>query len=188
MMDILLLPKSDIIADRKIRQSVHGSSLSPEMAFYDTYIDTLIAGGGENFLNYLRGLGLEKEPNIFALSSRHYYYYDFSDLKGVNILINLKKLNRMRHLDSFLITVRRVISPETRFMGCFSDKSTQLRYRLNHNSGRRINNYSDAITDIQFDRNEMIRLLESHGFKVCDMTMIKGLTYFMAKTNVKLIA
>lgn len=188
MEDILLLPRSDIIPDRKIRESVYGSNLSPEMAFYDTYIDNLIAGGGENFLNYLRGLGLANEPNILALSSRHHYYYDYHDLSGVNILINLKKLNRMRHLDSFLITVSRVISPETRFIGCFSDKSTLLRYSLPQSNCRRINSYSDSVTDIQFDKNEILQLLESNGFKVCDMTVIKGLTYFMAKTNLSLVA
>jgi hypothetical protein len=101
MEEILLLPKSGLIGDRTIRMNFKESILSPEMAYHGTYIDNLVAGGGENFFNYLRGLGLANEPNIMVLSSRHQYYYDFNDLKGVDILINLKKLNRMRHLRSF---------------------------------------------------------------------------------------
>ena len=183
MEDILLLPRSGFIADRKIRRNFIGSNLAPEMAFHSTYIDNLIAGGGEHFFKYLRGLGLANEPNIMALSSRHHYYYDYNDLKGVNILINLKKLNRMRHLDSFLITISRVISPETRFIGCFSDRGTLRRKRLPQSNDRRINNFQNTFTDIEFDKNDVIGLFESHGLKVYDMTEIKKLTYFMAQTN-----
>jgi hypothetical protein len=184
MEDFLLLPKSGIIADRKIRKNFIGSNLSPEMAFYGSYIDNLIAGGGEHFFIYLMGLGLANEPNIMALSSRYHYYYDFNDLKGVNILINLKKLNRMRHLDSFLITISRVISPETRFIGCFSESSSHRRKRLTQSNGSRINNFQDSKTDIQFDKNDIVRLLESRGLKVYDMRKIKGLTYFMTQTGI----
>lgn len=187
MEDFLLLPKSGIITGRKIRINFNGSGLSPEMPGYTDSIDNLITGGGENFINYLRGLGLGKEPNLMVLSSRHNYYYDFNDLKGVGNLINLVTLNRMRHLESFLFTVSRMISPETNFIGCFSDKSSVAQTGLFKKNCRIINNYSCSARDIQFCKDDIAKLLESSGFRICDMTEIKGLTYFLTKTEVRLI-
>jgi len=188
MEDILLLRRSEIITDRTIRMNSNESGLSPEMAVYDTYIENLITEGGETFFNYLRGLGLENERNMMVLSSRHHYCYDYKDLQGVNILINMKILNKMRHLDSFIITVSRVISPETKFIGCFSDSSCSISNGLIQRNGKRINNYLDSVTDIKFDKNDITQLLQSHGFKVCDMTEIKGLTYFMTQHELRSVA
>ena len=185
MEDILLLPKSGVITGRKIWINFNGSKLSTEMQGYNKNIDNLITEGGENFINYLRGLGLGKEPNLMVLSSRHNNYYDFNDLKGVSILINLPRLNRMRHLDSFLITVSRMISPETNFVGCFSDKTTKTQTGLFKKNYRLINNYSCSETDLLFCKDEIMQLLESTGFRICDMTEIKGLIYFMTKTNIR---
>ena len=188
MEDILLLPRSEVFTDRKIRMNSITSGLAPGMAVYNTYIENLITEGGETFFNYLKGLGLANEPNMMVLSSRHHYCYDYKDLQGVNILINMKILNKMRHLDSFIITVSRMISPETKFIGCFSDRSTLIRSGLIQRNGKRINNFSDSITDIQFDKDDITRLLQSHGFKICDMTEIKGLTYFMTQPEVRSVA
>jgi hypothetical protein len=188
MEGILLLPKSEIIADRKVRRNLYVSNLSSELPVNDSYVDNLIAEGGENFLNYLRGLGLANRPNIMILSSRHHYCYDYNDLKGVNTLINLKKLNRMRHLDSFLFTIRRVISPDTNFIGCFSDSSISCGDGLTQRNGRRRICYSDTIKDIQFNKDEITELLESNGFNICDMTEINGITYFMTQINLRSIA
>jgi hypothetical protein len=185
MEDILLLPKSGIITGRKIWINFNGSKLSPEMPGYNYNIDNLITEGGENFINYLRGLGLGKDPNLMVLSSRNNYYYDFNDFRGVSTLISLVKLNRMRHLESFLVTVTRMISPETYFIGCFSDKNTITHPGLLKKNGRLINNYSCSETDLPFCKDDIAKLLVSTGFRICDMTEIKGLTYFVTKTNVR---
>ena len=185
MEDILLLPKSGVITGRKIWINFNGSKLSTEMPGYNRNIDNLITEGGENFINYLSGLGLGKDPNLMVLSSRHNYYYDFNDLKGVSTLISLVKLNRMRHLDSFLVTVSRMITPETNFIGRFSDKKTITQTGLLKKNGRLISNYSSSGTDLPFCKDDIVKLLESTGFRICDMTEIKGLTYFMTKTNVR---
>jgi hypothetical protein len=187
MEDILLLPKSGISTSRKIWINFNGSNLSPEMHGYNNNIDNLIIEGGENFFNYLKEVGLEKEPNLMILSSRHNYYYNFDDLKGVSTLMNLIKLNRMRHLDSFLTTVSRIISPETNFIGCFTDKTTIKQTGLFKKNCRLMNNYSYSETDLKFDKIDIVLLLESNGFKIYDMTEIKGLTYFLTRTKGMLI-
>jgi hypothetical protein len=185
MEEILLLPKTGINSGRRIWINFNGSSLSPEMPFYNNTMDKLITEGGENFINYLRGLGLEKAPNLMVLSARHNYYYDFNDFTGVCTLINLMKLNRMKHLDSFLITVNRMIAPETKFIGSFSDKTNITQDGLIKRNYRLNNIYSCSGTEIQFCKDDIVQLLESTGFRICDMTEIKGLTYFMAKTQVR---
>ena len=42
-------------------------------------------------------------------------------------------------------------------------------------------NFLDAKIDVDFDKKDVLKLLESHGFKVMDMTEINGLTYFRAQ-------
>jgi hypothetical protein len=49
-------------------------------------------------------------------------------------------------------------------------------------SKRRIN-YLDSKIEIETDKIDVSRLLESHGFKVIDMTEINGLTYFRSQNN-----
>jgi hypothetical protein len=188
MEDILLLPKAVTGADRKISTDFGGSKLSDEVIVYDSCIEKLISEGGENFFKYISGLGIADEPNMMILSSRHLNYYEYSDLKGVNTLINVRKFNRMKHLDSFLVIVRRAISPDTNFIGCFSDNDTQTATILMKKNGLRINNYLDSSNEIQFNKDDITQLLESHGFKICDMTEIRGMTYFMTQVNVKSVA
>ena len=39
-------------------------------------------------------------------------------------------------------------------------------------------NFLDSKIDIEIDSKDISKLLESHGFKIIDMTEINGLTYF----------
>jgi hypothetical protein len=183
MEDTLILLKSDIFIDKKVRTNFSGNKVTPERNNKNPVIDNLIAEGGENFFHYLNWLGLANEPNMLVLSSRHNYYYDRNDLKGVTTIINLKKLNLIRHLDSFLHIVYNVLSPKTNFIGCFSDKRTQKRIKLPSRMSKRRINYLDSKIEIETDKIDVSRLLESHGFKVIDMTEINGLTYFRSQNN-----
>ena len=181
MEDISILHKSDVIIDKKVRINFNENKVSPERNSNNPVIDNLIAEGGETFFHYLKWLGLADEPNMLVLSSRRHYYYDHNDLKGVTTLINLKKLNLIKHLDSYLHIVFHVLSPKTIFIGCFSDKRTQKRIELTSRNYKRRINFLDSRIDIEFDKIDVSRLLESHGFKVIDMTEINGLTYFITQ-------
>jgi len=44
-------------------------------------------------------------------------------------------------------------------------------------------NFLDAKIDVEIDSKDFSRLLESHGFKVLDMTEINGLTYFRTQNH-----
>jgi hypothetical protein len=43
---------------------------------------------------------------------------------------------------------------------------------------KKVINFLDSKIDVDIDRKDFSRLLESHGFKIIDMTEINGLTYF----------
>jgi hypothetical protein len=178
-----VLNKSDINIDSKVRTNFNVTKFYPERTIENPVIDNLVAEGGENFSHYLNWLGLVNDPSLLVLSSRHHFYYDSSELKGVTTLINLKKLNLIKHLDSFLHTVCHALSPKTNFIGCFSDWKIQNGNRLSSRMYKGFINFLDSKIDIEVDKKGVSRLLESHGFKVIDMTEINGLTYFRAQNN-----
>ncbi|MCE5346246.1 MAG: hypothetical protein LLG13_08170 [Bacteroidales bacterium] len=183
MEDIYTFQSSRVESDRKLRTTFLERKISPERNLADPVIDNLIAEGGENFFHYLGWLGLVNDPAMLVLSSRHHYYYDCNDLRGVKTLINLKKLNLIRHLDSFIHTLNNVVSPKTNFIGCFYDRGTQRRASLSERIHKKFINFFDSRIFIEIGKKDVIRLMESNGFKVIDMTEINGVTYFRTQNN-----
>lgn len=147
--------------------------------------DNFAAEGGENFFHYINWLGLTKDPNLMILSSIHHYYYDFNELKGVQTLVNLKQLNQINHIDAFLNNVFRVLPQKANFVGCFRDNKIHRGMALPfYQSFRLLNsliNIIDTRTDRFMARRDVIRLLESHNFRITDMTEISNVTYFCAQ-------
>ncbi len=179
-----MVNRSRIITEDKIRTNFIGKEAAPERIINNPVIDKLIAEGGEMFFHYLTWLGLVNEPAIMVLSSRH-HYYDHNDFKGLTTLINQKKMNLIKHPDSFMNVICRVLSPNANFIGCFSDKRTPKRIELSYPTCKRQNYFSESKSYIEIDRIDFSGLLESHGFRVMDMTEINGLTYFRAmKLNI----
>jgi hypothetical protein len=151
--------------------------------------DSLVSEGGENFFHYINWLGLSKDPNLMILSSIHHYYYDFNDLKGVRTLINLKELNQINHADTFLNNVFRVLPPKASFIGCFKDNKIHSGIAVPlYQSFKFLNNLINIIdskTDRFMSRRDVIKLLESHNFRIVDMTEINKITYFCAESSKK---
>ena len=150
-------------------------------------LEAMVSEGSEYFFNYIDKMGFSHEPDLLILSSRHHYYYDNDDLRGVRILISLKKLNFIKHLDSFLHVLFRMLPPRARFVGCFTNSQSDGNkgFNFNHNNGffSRFLNFLDARTDRQLSKEEVTRMLESHGFKVLDMTEINGEVYFSTQNK-----
>jgi hypothetical protein len=151
--------------------------------------DNLVAEGGENFFHYINWLGLAKDPNMMVLSSIHHYYYDFNELKGVRTLVNIKQLNHINHIDSFLKNVFRVLPPKANFVGCFKDN--KIRRGMAgpiYQSFKLLSslfNMFESKTDRFLSRRYVIKLLESHDFRISDMTEIGDITYFCSQNNKK---
>jgi hypothetical protein len=187
MEDTLVIRKPVSTADRKVRTKVTRPSIPHETRKVTLNSDNLAAEVDENFKNYLRSHGLANENNLLVLSSKLHYYYDYEELKEVTTLINLKKLNLVKHLDDFLHSLYTGLSPKANFVGCFSDTRTQKGVSMLSRLYKRFINFLDARIDVEIDRNDFSRLLEAHGFKVIDMTEINGLTYFRTQ-NYRLTA
>lgn len=151
--------------------------------------ENLLAEGGENFYHYITWLGMAKDPNLMILSSIHHYYYDFNDLKGVKTLINLKRFNQINHIDTFLGNVFRVLPSKANFIGCFKDNKIHSGIAVPlYQSFKFLNNLInifDSKSERFMTRKDVIRLLESHEFKIVDMTEISNITYFCAENHRK---
>jgi hypothetical protein len=181
MEDILLLPESEIFSGKNTRSKMIRVFLTREHETENPFIESLISEGGEIFFNYLCGLGHTFKPNMMLLSSRRNYYYDYTDLIGVSTVINLKRLNRVAHLESFLNAISGVVAQGTCFVACFADSTTKKINGISTlNSSRQSCYKAGLLTETEIDKTRMISMLESSGFKVYDMTEIKGLTYFLA--------
>jgi hypothetical protein len=178
MKEISVLERPGTATNRKARTNFNRPKISAEANRNNLLPDRLVAEVDENFLNYLIWHGLANESNLLVLSSNHHYYYDYDELKEVTTLINLKKLNLIKHLDDFLHSIYNGLSPETNFIGCFADRKTQKGLSTTSRLYKRFLNFLDARIDVEIDSKNFSRLLESHGFKVIDMTEINGLTYF----------
>jgi hypothetical protein len=178
MEDISVLQRTGKTTDKKVRTNLSRPKLSPETTKNNPVLDKRLTEGDENFLDYLRRHGLANEANLLVLSSKLHYYYDSEELKEVTTLINLKKLNLIKHLDDFLHTLCIGLSPKTNFIGCFSDRKSQKGISMTSRMYKRFINFLDSKIDIEIDSKDISRLLESHGFKIIDMTEINGLTYF----------
>lgn len=147
-------------------------------------METIALEAGEDFYEYINWIGLSKEPELMVLSSVHHYYYDHNDIKGVKVLVNLKKLNHIKHLESFLHTLYNILDSKTFFLGCFRSNHHKSNAIILNQPGKFINgliNILDSKTDRNISKHGAIKLLETHGFKVIDLTEIKGITYFWAQ-------
>jgi hypothetical protein len=163
-------------------------------------IGILIAEGGENFYNYVDWLGLVKDPNLVVLSSLHHYYYDAEEMNNVKTVVNLKELNQIKQIKSFLHSSVNILPENSNLIGCFIDNKKNNGYVLRNNSSIYYNKRSfdnienDIVSQIPFlnmlyglmdskinnylDKKSVSILLESLGCKVMDMTELNGLTYF----------
>ena len=158
--------------------------LSADRSGRNPVLDNILSEGGDDFFQYLKLTGLAGGSNLMVLSSMHHYYYDYSDLKGIRTLINLKKLNQVSHLESFLHTLYRILPCQANFVGCFENIKNNSRKISFHRPDRFFNRVV-TIFDSGMDRNlsttGVTKLLEEHGFKVIDLTDINRRTYFWAR-------
>jgi hypothetical protein len=180
--------KSGAAVERLVGTNFNAGRFPSERTLTNPFVEFLLAEGGENFVYYLKWFGLLNEPYMLVLSSKRNYYYDCDYFKGLKTLVNLKKLNLIMHLDSFLHIVNNALSPKTYFAGCFYDNSALNRARLPEGIFKSIMNSIDSKVFIEIGKDEVSVLMRSHGFSVIDMTEINGITYFITQnTNDKSI-
>lgn len=166
-------------------------------------IDTLIDEADESFYNYIDWLGLLKDPDLIVLSSRRHYYYDAEELNNIKTVINLKELNQIKQIKNFLHSIYHILPQKSNFIGCFVDNTKINGYGLRKSSSlhnkeksfddiengivstvpfiNRLFSILDSKTNTYLSASSVTFLLEDFGFKVMDMTLIDGFTYFHAQ-------
>jgi hypothetical protein len=176
----LALEKTDVYYGF-IKSQYREKLAAVEISMTKSGIENLSSDIREDFFQYLQFLHLENEPNLMSLSSTHHYYYDFNDLKNVKTLINLKKLNNIKSLGSFLHTVVRILPKKANFIGYFKNETGNRSVFSFYQSAKFFNGF-DSKTDISLTKKDVSRLLEEHKLKVIDITDINSMTYFCSQT------
>jgi hypothetical protein len=193
----------DVINNQRINTFINRGKTTIDLVENNPVFEILTDEGCENFVNYIEWLGLAKDPNLVVLSSMHHYYYDAEEMKNVKTVINLKELNQIKQIKSFLHSVFHILPPKSNFIGCFVDNKKINGYVLRNNSSSYHNKRSfdaiengivsrfpflnmlyslmDSRTNKYMSRGSVSLLLEDNGFKVMDITELNGLTYFCAQ-------
>jgi hypothetical protein len=179
-------------------------NLTEKTVIRNPVIERLSTGKYRIFWEYLDLLGLANDKNLLVLSPSKHYYYDFEDLKEVSTLLNLKHLNHIRDSADFLKTVNKMISNGSFFIGSFIDRKYQYSFFSNSaypepllkgdvdpvENGivsripllNMIFDFMDSRTNNRnLTQKSVTRLLDEAGFKVIDMTEIRGVTCFCCR-------
>lgn len=144
-------------------------------------IDNLIAEGGSNFIRYLGWLNMLNQKNILLLSPKHHYFFDQSELETPTTLILLKRLNQMDNLNGFLDGISKTVGPGTSLMGhFFASGSKPDKPEVLSSIYNKLIDILDPGILKKFDSESVADLIESYGFEVTDLTLIKNSVYFRA--------
>jgi hypothetical protein len=187
MENVSVLNYTGVLNESKNSMLSHKETITKRKTGFNPSIIKVINEGGENFFLYLKRHNFSKEENLLVLPSVHHFYYDQKELKGVRTLVNLKKLNHIKHLDGFLQTIFLLLPPEANFIGCFTnDKNMNKNGLTGYKASRllsRFTNFIDSRIDRILDKGEVLEALERNGHKIVDMTEMDGLTYFYSKST-----
>jgi hypothetical protein len=196
---------NNITEDQRDRMTYYPERSGVENINNNTFPVKHIPGISDDFSYYLHKLSLAGDPNMIVLSSSNHYYYEAEDLKNVKTLVNAKQLNHINQVREFLDNIFSILPSKSYLTGCFSDNKDQIRFLSDsHKPDRKIAGQFDPaengitsrnpflnmvynILDIKTNRyltkKAVTRELEISGWRVVDMTEIKGLTYFCAQKN-----
>jgi len=178
-------------------------NIRKESNIKDQLIEIFADEGRESLFNYLEGLGLTRDPNIIILSSMHHFFYDSEEIKSIKTLVNLKELNKIREIKSFVHSIYKNLPPKSYFIGCYIDNQKENTYSFHKGSSadlsiqntealengiisklpflNTIYNIIDLRTNNFMSRRNVNLLFEDRGFKVLDHTEHNNLTYFCAQ-------
>lgn len=201
------LGEPEIVKQQTITHSYRPSGAAGSLSDMRPFREILTGEGREDFFNYIEWLGLGKDPDPIILSSMHHYFYDAEEMKHVNTVVNLTRLNHIKEIKDFLFSVSNILPPKCNLIGCYIDSRKQNPFALRHilsaferdKTSTALENgiisripfmnwfYSviDSRTNKYLSKNNVTLMLEDNGFKVLDMTELNGITYFYAKRKPK---
>ncbi|HNT92768.1 MAG: hypothetical protein KDB91_05195 [Bacteroidales bacterium] len=136
---------------------------------------------GFRFFRYLWGAGISSDNRMIILSSHEGANWGCGGFRSASTLINLRRLDLIRHLEMFISSLVSLLPQGATFVGRFAQHSNGSAGKVNQgsNSGllKRISwNGSEACQYLNRDR--VSELLEDNGLVIINMTEISGMTYF----------
>lgn len=174
-----------ITSENKIlnNKNIYETTLNVERKYEKSNVDEMNYGftteEGKNFFRYLKTFNLAKDPDLLILPPNNHYYFDENELKNVRTLVNLKNLNQIKYLNSFLNTLIHILPEDANFLGYFSyNRFTFTGDGLFTGLSIRINKFLDLKTDHNMDKKGFSDRLQKFGFRIIDMTEMNGLVYF----------
>lgn len=179
----MIMKRPDFASDY-LKQPLPGRFTIAKISETNPVLNNLLSEGCEDFIHYLKMLGFAEETNLMVLSSLHHYYYDLTDLKGIKILLSIRQLNHIIHIDSFLYTLARLLPDKAYFVGYFSDyKITKNDSHIGYPNKflKGLFNRINSDNRRRMSENEVVKLLNGNGFRLIDKTGINGLTYFCSQ-------
>lgn len=199
------IQETEIGNNQKITYSGKPKTAPADLIKINRISEILATEGNESFRHYIEWLGLSRDPKLVVLSSTHHYYYDAEEMKHVKTVVNLKELNHIKEINSFLNSMFLILPPKCYLIGCFIDNKSQnafsFRRRSSYNSPTMQTNEEidgiasripflntifsilDAKPNKHLSGKNVTQLLRNSGFKVMDMTELEGLTYFCAQSQ-----
>jgi hypothetical protein len=203
MRNIIASNELDVVNNQKNKSYLSTSKRSSNSAENNPVSDFLTAEGCDNLLKYVDELGLSNDPNIIVLSSTRHYYYDADEMINVRTVINIKELNQIKDIKSFIQSIFQLLPQNSSFIGCFVDNKKVNGFELRNGSSsvqkktdvidlengivssipfiNMIYSFIDSKTNKYLSAKSVSDILEEHGLKVLDMKVISGLTYFQAQ-------
>ncbi len=194
-----------MIKTTRIKNSVYYKTRTASDAYSGYLYKQLTDEGCEDFYNYINWLDLVNDINIIVLPGTSYFYYHPEDLVNTKTVINLKPLNRIKNLFSFLENVFSILPDYSYLTGCYENNNTKKKTEGEHKNIKRIigkgenggnhheNRYPgswlykgmirifNSGTNRQLSKESITSLLKSAGFTVLDITALNGRTYFCAQ-------
>ena len=150
-------------------------------------IVNMIIRCGFSFFSYMRRTGLFGRPWLIILSSQEGANYGRTDLSQARTLINLRRLNLIKHLEMFVSSLARLLPPETTFVGCFAcqgNSDHDARYSGNMPLFISKLNHRRPAHHVELNPDKVSAILSRCGLVVIDMMELNGLTYFHSRKRI----
>lgn len=155
----------------------------PEREIKGNQLNNLtIRGEGGTLLCYFKSLGMVKDSDTLMLYSNNHFFYDKTEIASLNALLNLRQLNHFSHPARFIAQLADLMKEGSCFSGYFKASGSI------ENGGK---NLFSVLEDVflriinplksgkkGLDKNRFIKLMESYGFYLKDISELNGLTYF----------
>lgn len=185
---------------RRIKMSLVEEKVPSGSTAQQSLYKTLSYEDSEDFFNYLDWLDLASISQTLVLPGKKHFFYSFSDFQGLEVVINLKCLNKFPELDSFLKTIFSSIPDHCYFTGYFYDNDSIKKEIPGHSKYLEAKEMSDikyknnnvpltwlsgklaqlfiTESDNSLSRDTIRKLLKKAGFTIHDITDLNGKTYF----------